>query len=378
MAQSNKSDRELGTSRAIEAEGGGPEARLAVLLGKRLYQMAGLLFVLALLLHFFEPISRVLLIAFVGAIVGIAFNGAVVRLPFSRGVGTAIVGLSTLAALGLSVWFMVTFVAGQLREFIADLPALTTMLESAEEWIRDTTGIEIELLGDNTQQLLGDAFSAAGGLAILGGALGLVELVAMTLLVLMGAFFVVANPNDRLLIPLLRAVPPESRPAYRRMLSRMGTRLSGWLVGTLVSMLMIGILSTVAFVVIGVPYSIMLGVLNALLSIIPLIGAWIGGAIAVLVMLFYDPGRVIFVALAVVAIQELEGNLVRPLVMAGAAQVHPFVTLLALLLFGSMFGILGAILSIPIVLLLATIVEVFWVEETLETGDDDIEPLVEK
>jgi predicted PurR-regulated permease PerM len=378
MAQSKKSDREPGTSRAIEAEGGGPEARLAVLLGKRLYQMAGLLFVLALLLHFFEPISRVLLIAFVGAIVGIALNGAVVRLPFGRGVGTIIVGLSTLAAIGLSIWFMVTFVAGQLREFISDLPALTTMLEGAEEWVRDTTGIEIELLGDNTQQLLGDAFSAAGGLAILGGALGLVELVAMTLLVLMGAFFVVANPNDRLLIPLMRAVPPERRPAYRRMLSRMGTRLSGWLVGTLVSMLMIGILSTIAFAVIGVPYSILLGVLNALLSIIPLIGAWIGGAIAVLVMLFYDPGRVIFVVLAVVAIQELEGNLVRPLVMAGAAQVHPFVTLLALLLFGSMFGILGAILSIPIVLLLATIVEVFWVEETLETGDDEIEPVVEK
>lgn len=375
MAESRKEEGNHRVRRAVEAEGGGREALQAVLLGKRLYQFAGLLFVLALLFRFFDPISKVLLIAFVGAIVGIALNGLVVRLPFRRGISTAIVGVGTLAALGLGVWLMVTFVANQLREFIADLPAITTIVEDAEAWIEETMGIEVDFLGDELQRVVGDAL--VGGFAIIGGALGFVEVIAMVLLILMGAFFVVAKPNDQLLNPLLRAVPRDRRPAYRRMLSRLGTRLSGWLVGTLVSMLVIGILSTVAFAVIGVPYSILLGVLNGLLSIIPLIGAWIGGAIAVLVMLFYDPGRAVWVLLAIVAIQEMEGNLIRPYVMSSAAQVHPFITLLALLLFGSMFGILGAILSLPIVLLLGTIVEIFWVEETLQQGEEEVEPLVD-
>jgi predicted PurR-regulated permease PerM len=63
--------------------------------------------------------------------------------------------------------------------------------------------------------------------------------------------------------------------------------------------------------------------------------------------------------------------------MSESAKLHPFVTLLALLLFASMFGLLGAILSLPLVLAIGTIVEVFWVEETLNAGDDRIKPLVE-
>jgi predicted PurR-regulated permease PerM len=63
--------------------------------------------------------------------------------------------------------------------------------------------------------------------------------------------------------------------------------------------------------------------------------------------------------------------------MSESAKLHPFVTLLALLLFASMFGLLGAILSLPLVLAIGTLVEIFWVEETLGAGDDHIEPVVE-
>jgi predicted PurR-regulated permease PerM len=64
-------------------------------------------------------------------------------------------------------------------------------------------------------------------------------------------------------------------------------------------------------------------------------------------------------------------------VMSESAKLHPFVTLLALLLFASMFGLLGAVLSLPLVLAIGTMVEVFWVEETIDAGDHEIEPIVE-
>jgi predicted PurR-regulated permease PerM len=352
-------------------------APLVELLGRRLYRFAGLLFLFAILYRYFDAISHVLLIAFVGAIVGIAFNAAVVRLPFGRGVSTAIVAVAVLAALGVSFWFGITLLVAQVRAFVADMPAIMAGMEAWEEWLEELTGFDLEIVGPRAQSVLSDFFGGMEGTAVVAGAFGVLELVAVSLLVLVGAFFVVAKPNEQLLVPLLRAVPRERRPAYRRMFSRLGERLSAWLWGTMVSMLIIGTLAVIAFSVLGTPYPILLGVLVGLTDIIPLVGPWIGGLVAVAVTLIFEPGLAIWVALTVLVIQEVEGNLVRPVVMSEAAKLHPFVTLLALLLFASMFGLLGAILALPLLLAIITVVEVLWVEETLGSDDDEIDPVVE-
>lgn len=351
---------------------------MALFLGRRLYKFAGLVFVLALLFRYFDAVSRVLLLAFVGIIIGIVFNAIVVRLPVRRVIGTAIVAILTFAVLGVLAYLGGSVIAAQVRGFISDLPSI---IETAENWLDDALddlGLGLELTGPRVQEIISNAIGGVSGGAVIGGAFGAIELIAIFLLVLMGAFFVVAKPNDQLLTPLLRAVPQQQRPAYRRMFKLMGERLSGWLVGTFVSMAAIGILSTIAFYLLGVPYPLLLGILNGLLNIIPLLGAWIGGLVAIIVTLFGNPGMILWVIIAVIAIQELEGNIIRPVAMSSAAKVHPFVTLLALLLFSSMFGLLGAILSIPIVLAVGTVVEVLWVEETLQAQDDEIDEVVKR
>jgi predicted PurR-regulated permease PerM len=82
------------------------------------------------------------------------------------------------------------------------------------------------------------------------------------------------------------------------------------------------------------------------------------------------------VALALLVIEEIEGKIVYPMVMSSAVAVHPFVSLLALILFSAMFGLLGAILAIPIVLAIQTAFHVFWIEEQLGSQDDAIDPVV--
>lgn len=351
---------------------------LASMLGGRLYRLAGLLFILALTFRYFDAISRVLLLAFVAVIIGVAFNHVVKRLPVQRGIATGVVALVTFGAIGAISYFGGAAVAMQVRAFIRDLPSI---IQSAEAWADDATerlGIDIELTGPRVQEIVGSIVGEVSGGTVIAGTFGILEIVAISLLVLMGSFFVVAQPNKMLLTPLMKIVPAHQRPAYYRMYARMGTRLSGWLIGTLISMVVIGILSTIAFTLFGIPYALLLGLLNGLLNIIPLVGAWIGGLIAVIVTLFARPEIVVWIILIVIAIQELEGNLIRPMAMSGTARVHPFVTLLSLLLFSSMFGFLGAVLSIPITLAIITVVEVLWVEETLDAGDDEIDPVVEE
>jgi putative permease len=355
----------------------GVAQHLAELLGGRLYRAAGLLFLFAILFHYFEPITRVLLIAFVGAILAIAFNAIVTRIPLRRGLATILVALTTLAVLAGVVWLGVSFLIGQVRSFIQDMPSILAGMEEWERWLEAQTGLDIELLGPRLEQTVNQLVGGGGGLGFLTGAFGMLEIVAISVLVLVGAFFVVARPNDQLLLPLMRAVPRERRPAVRRMFKLLGERLAGWMWGTLMSMLIIGTLAVVVFWLLGVPYALLLGIIVGVIDIIPLVGPWIGGIVAVLVTLIYEPSLAIWVAVAVLAIQEVEGNVVRPFVMSESAKLHPFVTILALLLFGSMFGLLGAILALPITLAIATVVQVLWVEETIETGDDRIEPVVD-
>ncbi len=86
----------------------------------------------------------------------------------------------------------------------------------------------------------------------------------------------------------------------------------------------------------------------------------------------------LWTAVAILAIQQVESQLVTPLVMAKAAEVHPFVTLFAIVLFGGLFGFLGILLALPLVLLLWTVTQVLWVERAIGTGHDRIEPVVEE
>jgi hypothetical protein len=138
----------------------------------------------------------------------------------------------------------------------------------------------------------------------------------------------------------------------------LGDRLSSWLWGTFIATVAVGALSIGVFYLLGTPYPLLLGTLVGITNVVPLVGPWIGGAVAIIVTLLLQSGLALWVAVAVLGIQEVESNLIRPFVMKGVAKLHPFPTLLALILFTSMFGVLGAVLSLPLLIAIGTIVEV--------------------
>jgi predicted PurR-regulated permease PerM len=349
----------------------------AALIGSRLYRTVGLLFLLAVLLYFFDALARTLLIGFLAVILAIAFNAAVVRIPLSRGWSTLIVALATLAALAATMWFLISQVAAQLRQLIEDMPSIMASMEEWEVWLEERTGLDLEIIGPHLQTIVQRVVGGVDGATVVAGAFGVLEMFALLMLVLIGAFFAVGQPNEGLLTPVLRAVPRESRPAFQRMFGMMATRLGSWLWGTIIASVAVAAMSILIFYVLGAPYALLLGTLTGLTNVVPLVGPWIGGGVAVIVTLFHDPQTALWMALAVIGIQEVESNLIRPFVMKGVAKLHPFPTLLALILFTSMFGILGAVLSLPLLIAIGTMVEVLWVEEALDAGDDEIPELTE-
>jgi predicted PurR-regulated permease PerM len=343
-----------------------------------LYKAVGLFFLLAFLYRFFDGIAQVLLLAYAASIVAVALNALVQHVPFKRTWVAALVGLGFFVTVGVILWFGVPALLQQIRNLAQRGPEFIAQFESWGEWLRNATGLNIQLVGDQTTETLRRVFSGMAGQDMLVRARGLLEILFIPLIILFGGLFAVASPNERLMSPLLRAVPRDRRLAFRRMFDLLGDRLLGWLKGTLIAMLGVALLSLVAFYVIGVPNALLLAIFSGVVEFIPLAGPWIGGVVATLIALMDDPMKGLWTALAALVIQQVEANLITPWAMSRAAEIHPFITLFSLVIFGTIFGFLGILLAIPLVILVWTVVQVLWIERAIDTDRDPIEPIVEE
>jgi predicted PurR-regulated permease PerM len=342
-----------------------------------LYQAAGLLFLLALVFRFFDQLGRVFLLAYFAAILAVGLNALLQKLPLQRKLFAAGVGLLVVGAVVAALYFGMPVLFEQARSMARMGPGLQEQVKEWEGWIRQNFGLNVRLpslMGGGAEQ----SAAGQGGQGAMGRAFGLIEALFIPIVVFFGSLFLLANPNQRLLTPLMRVVPSGLRPAFYRIFQLLGERLVGWLKGTAIAMVAVGTLSVIAFSLIGVPNALLLGLFNGLVEFIPLVGPFVGGGTATLVAFVADPTKALWTAVAATAIQQVEANVITPFAMSRAAEVHPFITLFALLLFGEIFGFLGLLLALPLVLLVWTVVQVLWVERALDTDRDRIAPVVEE
>jgi predicted PurR-regulated permease PerM len=109
-----------------------------------------------------------------------------------------------------------------------------------------------------------------------------------------------------------------------------------------------GITTFVVLLLLGMPYAAPLALLVAVLDLIPLVGATLGGALLVVVGLFVEPWKAVVLLVYIVVYQQVEGSVLQPLVYSKAVQLNGLVILIALLVGGQLLGIPGALLAIPV------------------------------
>jgi predicted PurR-regulated permease PerM len=166
---------------------------------------------------------------------------------------------------------------------------------------------------------------------------------------------------------LLLLVPLEHRESARELLAEMQSRLGAFVRGQTLLGLVIGLLSFVAYLLIGLPYTLALAIMAGIMEMVPVIGPILGAVPAIIVAYTVGPEKVLWVLLATIIIQQLENNILVPRVMKSAVGVNPLVTLLALTAFGSLFGLLGAIVAIP----LAAIIQILLNRFVIDTAVPD-------
>jgi predicted PurR-regulated permease PerM len=189
-----------------------------------------------------------------------------------------------------------------------------------------------ELL-DSAGQVLGYVTSAANGI-----------FTAVAIL-LLAYYWTLDGP--KIIRSLMRLMPMDRREDIKDLISAMETKVGAYIAGQGFLMLVVGSMALVAYWFIGLPYVLVLAFAAGVMEAVPLIGPLLGAVPAMLVALSLGPDKLIWVIVATMVIQQLENSLLVPRVMRKAVGVNPFVTLLALFAFGSLLGVAGALMAIP-------------------------------
>jgi predicted PurR-regulated permease PerM len=203
-------------------------------------------------------------------------------------------------------------------------------------------GVELSDLRKQLGEALGNLFSATGQIAI--GAAGFVAALATVLTL---TFFLILG-SERYVEAGVGLFSERHRPLVRRILGQAAGAVSGYVTGNLAISVICGVTTFVVLLLLGMPYAAPLALLVAVLDLVPLVGATLGGALLVIVGLFVEPWKAVVLLVFVLVYQQVESNLLQPLVYSQAVQLNGLVILVALLVGGQLLGIPGALLAIPV------------------------------
>jgi predicted PurR-regulated permease PerM len=266
--------------------------------------------------------------------------------------------LSTTLLAALLIAFLILFgtqLAGQINRVFDQLPkavdSLGTLFNVSNMSKELGKALGADLAGHVFVRTLGISYTVLGALGDLA-------------VVLVSAVYLAADPT-LYRRGVTKLFPPNQQARIIDAMSSVATALRHWFAGQLLSMLIVGCLSGLAYWLIGVPSALALGIIAGLTNFIPLLGPILGAVPAVLLAVTEDPVIALWTAVAVFAIQQVEGNVIMPLVQRRAVALPPAASLFALVIFGVMFEWLGILLAVPLAVAVMVLVQKLWVHDTL-------------
>jgi predicted PurR-regulated permease PerM len=162
---------------------------------------------------------------------------------------------------------------------------------------------------------------------------------------------------------MLKMVPLAHRERAERILGVLKQQLSRWLLGQAVSMVAVALLTLVGLLAIGMPLAVPLAVIAGIFEFVPYFGSIASGVLVVIIALADGETQAVRAALVCFVVQQAEAYLVQPIAQRWAVRLPPALALIAVLVFGLLFGLAGALLAVPLMVLTMTLVEQLYVKE---------------
>jgi predicted PurR-regulated permease PerM len=169
----------------------------------------------------------------------------------------------------------------------------------------------------------------------------------------------------------LHLVPLDLRDRADEIITELGSTLRWWLVGQLISMLVLAVSTWIMLVLLNVPLAPILALITGLLTFVPYLGPFIAFVPIVLVAFLQSPILALYVFIIYMIIQNLEGNVLMPLIFYRTVHIPPAIGVVSQILFGSLMGLMGFVLAIPLMAVFIKFVKMVYVEDVL--GDKSVE-----
>jgi predicted PurR-regulated permease PerM len=304
-----------------------------------------------------------------------AFATQLKRLGIPRGIGATLGLLIGLGAIAGFIALIVPAFSHEINQFVNRLPNIVNDLEHR---VAGLTGSSPTRVGNQIRnfidgythhptKLLGPAekvgATAAGVIIVL-------------IVILLTALYTAISPAP-LSSGLVRLVPPEKRPRAEVVLARLRVAYLGWLRGLVLGMIVLGGVTYLGLRLVDLPFAAFFAVFTAVAMIIPYFGALLSSIVPILYALTFSPGKAILVAVVYIIAHQLESNVIQPQVVARTVEIHPAAVAIGVLAVEALFGFVGLIVAVPILVTVRILVEELWIlplEERREQAPPAEEP----
>lgn len=285
--------------------------------------------------------------------------------------GIAIIFLGGAGIIALSTVLVLPYIREQFQNLVIEIPDLfMELLTNLDGFLRTSfvgdyysgSSFDIEQLMATLPSNVSDTLQSAitGIISGITGFISTITSVILSIVIVPFILFYLLKDGEKLPEYFVKLLPPRFRDDTREVLSEADNQLSAYIQGQLIVAFFIGLMVYIGFLIIGMDYALLLGVLAMVTSVVPYIGPAIAITPAAIIALVTSPFMLIKLAVVWTVVQLVEGNLISPQVMGKTMYIHPITIIFVLLTAGSLFGIAGVILGIPMYALLRVLVSHFY------------------
>lgn len=328
-----------------------------VLIALGLTVLIGLIIALLWAAHttFFLVFLSILLAIFWRAVSKPLIKYTPIPAPLAVGITVLILGV----LFGLLMWLLVPRVIAQGEIFIDTLPGAISELEQTVRQLPYGPFIIDQLPTPEELDPQGDILPQAVDTVNV-----ITTILANLVLVFFVALFFALSPGIYR-AGIIKLVPKGGRDRARNVINAVNDTLGAWLLGRLISMAAVGILVTIGLWFLGVPLALFMGFLAGLLDFVPFFGPFVAAVPAVLFAFVDSPATALWVVLLYLAVQQVESYLVTPIIQQRAVHLPPVLTIIAVFVFGELFGILGLLVATPLIAVVLVLIKMLYIQDAL-------------
>lgn len=360
MAMFKKSEQELDVKKINDVVG----------LSKKILNIAYILFI-ALAIYIFIKLSQELNIfgflltilkivspLFIGIVIAWLFNPFVTYLQkkgMRRGLGATVSYILLIGLLTVVVWSIVPTLSEQINDFAAMIPQL---FDTIKGWIdtlfnglNNIDGFDALAVKENLFKSIeefGSSLTSGLPTMVVGTVSSLFSGIGTFIIGLIIGFYLIVSMDDAF-DNLVGLLPKKIQGTTKELLGKIDGSLRGFVQGAFLDSTFVFIITAIGFSLVGLKAPLFFGLFCGITNVIPYAGPYIGGVPAVIVGFSQGVPTGILTLVVVVLIQFLEGNFLQPIIMSRTTKLHPVTIMLGLLVFGYFWGIIGMVVSTPII-----------------------------